>query len=143
MYLLDTNVISEVMRAAPNENVHRWFAKTGNAHVFVPVTALSEIVLGIERLPHGRRRAELQAKLDDVRHRSFRKNILAFDEEAAVRCGGIRARAQAQGRHATLADAQIAAIALVQSMTVATRDLGDFAGFGVALVDPFDSKASP
>jgi predicted nucleic acid-binding protein len=143
IYLLDTNIISEVMRAAPDENVRRWFANVGSARVFVPVIALSEIVFGIERLPYGRRRAELQAKLDDIRHRSFRKHILDYDEEAAVRCGEIRARAQARGQPATLADAQIAAIALVRSMTVATRDLGDFAGFGVALVDPFDPKAVP
>ncbi|HEX2528331.1 MAG TPA: type II toxin-antitoxin system VapC family toxin [Geminicoccus sp.] len=142
MYLLDTNVISELMKPMPDDNVRLWVMSTNSSQLFISVISLAEMVFGVERLPLGRRRTVLAAKLDDIRQRIFRANILGFGEDAAIRCGEIWALAQGKGRPPSLADAQIAATASVHSMTVATRDIDDFAAFGVPLVNPFDPKAS-
>lgn len=142
MYLLDTNVISELMKPAPDDNVRLWLMSTNSSQVFISVISLAEIVFGLERLPLGRRRSMLEMKLDDFRQRSFRTRILDFTSDSAIRCGEVRALAQGKGRPPSLADSQIAAIAAIHILTVATRDVNDFAAFGVPLVNPFDPKAS-
>ena len=143
MFLLDTNVVSELMRPARSGAVLRWLSQRHRSTLFVPVVVIAEITFGIARLPADRRRSELEARFTDLRRRALGSNIVGFDEPAALRCGELRAKAQSLGRTPPLADAQIAAIASVLGMTVATRDLSTFAPFGVPLVDPFDPRASP
>ncbi|WP_191058377.1 type II toxin-antitoxin system VapC family toxin [Geminicoccus harenae] len=140
-YILDTNVVSEMMRPQPDVRVHSWVTRKVLSQLFITATTINEITFGLQRLPAGRRRQELQVHLNDLVNRRFAGRILPFDKAAAVRCGEIRAAAMMRGRPAGFADAEIAAVALTHSMTVATRDLGDFAVFGVPLVDPFDPKA--
>lgn len=140
--LIDTNVVSELMKNQGDPMVLRWFSRQTLAELYLAATTLQELCYGIARMPPGRRRVALEKGLDDLRQRRFSGRILSYDEAAAIHCGELRARADAKGTPAGLADAEIAAIALTHAMTVATRDLGDFAGFGVALVNPFDPKAS-
>jgi toxin FitB len=141
--LIDTNVVSELMKNQGNPAVLSWLARQALGDLHLAVTTLQELRYGIARLSPGRRRSGLEAGLDDIRQRRFHGRIIDIDQTAALRCGEIRATADRHGRPAGLADAEIAAIALTRSMTIATRDLADFAGFGVALVNPFDPKASP
>jgi predicted nucleic acid-binding protein len=139
--LLDTNVVSELMKVAGDPIVLSWLRAQVLSRVYLSVTTLQEISYGIARMPAGRRRSALEAGLDDLRQRRFLDRILMLDDVAAVQCGELRSRADVQGRPAGLADAEIAAIAITHSMTVATRDVGDFARFGVPLVNPFDPEA--
>lgn len=140
-YVLDTNVVSELMRSDPDENVHAWFVRQVVGQLFIATTTLNEISFGICCLPFGRRRRQLEAVFRDLVVRRFAERIVSIGEAEALACGVLRARAQARGRPAGFADAEIAAVALTHFMTVATHDTRDFAVFGVPLVDPFDPKA--
>lgn len=131
MILVDTNVLSELTRPSPEPRVIAWL------EVNEPAIALAELRYGIARLPHGRRRSGLlhfwQATCSQ-----FRGRIFSFDERAAERYGNIAAAAERAGRRLNIQDGQIAAIALVHGMTVATRNVGHFDATGVAIVNPWE-----
>jgi predicted nucleic acid-binding protein len=139
--LLDTNVVAELMKNQGDPQVLNWLGRQVLHQLFLSATTVQEIVYGIERMSHGKRRDALVRGLADLRERRFLGRILPLDDVTACRCGELRAKAGRLGRPAGLADAEIAAVASLYSMTVATRDLGDFAVFDVPLVDPFDPKA--
>ena len=142
IYLLDTNILSEIMQPEPSEAVHRWVIQKEVGDLFVSATTIHEIVFGIRRLPLGRRRSVLEVAFRELFEARFAKRVISFDEAAAIRCGEIRADVTSKGRPVGFADCEIAAVALTRSMVIATRNLADFAPFGVPLVDPFDPKAS-
>ena len=104
----------------------------------MPTIAIAEIKLGIEMLPAGRRRTSFEDWLSDLLTKVFADRILSFDTAAAWAFGQLVARARRRGQPTPVADAQIAAVATVHGLTVATRDSADFAGFGVPLVNPFE-----
>ncbi len=140
-FLLDTNVVAELMKNQGDPQVLDWLGRQVLQELFLAATTIQEIVYGIERLPYGKRRDALVRGLVDLLERRFRGRILPLNEVAA-RCGGtFRAKAEQLGRPAGVADAEIAAVASLHSLTVATHDTRDFAVFGVPLVDPFDPKA--
>ena len=136
MILLDTNVLSELTRPTPSARVVTWLA-VNEPSLAVPTIALAEVRYGISRLPRGRRRSSL---LDFWRAtcERFRDRILSFDRRAAEAYRDIAARAERSGRRLNVQDGQIAAIALVHRMQVATRNVADFESSGVALVNPWD-----
>lgn len=136
MILLDTNVLSELTRPTPSVQVVTWLA-VNEPSLAVPTIALAEVRYGISRLPQGRRRSSL---LDFWRAacERFRGRILSFDRRAAEAYGDIAARAERSGRRLNVQDGQIAAIALVHRVQVATRNVADFEPSGVALVNPWD-----
>ena len=136
MILLDTNVLSELTKPTPSVQVVTWLA-VNEPSLAVPTIALAEVRYGISRLPQGRRRSSL---LDFWRAtcERFRGRILSFDRRAAEAYGDIAARAERSGRRLNVQDGQIAAIALVHRMQVATRNVADFEPSGVALVNPWD-----
>jgi len=136
-FLLDTNVVSETIKVRPDEAVLIWLARR-DEQVFVPTIAIAEIKLGIEMLPAGRRRTSFEDWLSDLLANDFADRILPFDTAAAWAFGELVARARRSGHPTPVADAQIAAVATVHGLTVATRDIADFAGFGVPLVNPFE-----
>jgi toxin FitB len=137
-YLLDTNVVSELIKPHPDFRVASWYAAQDADALFLSSTGIGEIVAGIEQLAAGRRRSMLEAWLSALLAVHFVGRVLDFDVDAALVFGCIIAQARRSGRPAHIADAQIAAVALVHDLTVATRDVADFAGFGVALVNPFE-----
>lgn len=136
-FLLDTNAISETIKSAPDPHLKAWIDSVSPWDLYLSSTVLAELSVGVEIMPFGRRRTVLETWYDTIVRLSFRDRILPFDVEAAGLFGQLSAKARRSGRPAHMADAQIAAVAAVHGLTVATRDTADFAGFGVALVNPF------
>lgn len=138
MTILDTNVISELMKATPAPNILAWMSLQPPDDLFVSTISMAEIWFGIELLPKGRRRDGLLREAEVTFARDFAGRILAFDEGAARMFGTIVASRRLQGRPIGIADGQIAAIARYRQSSLATRDTGDFEGCGVRLLNPWE-----
>ena len=137
MTILDTNVISELMKAAPAPAVLAWMSLRPPDDLFISTITMAEILFGIELLPKGKRRDGLFREAEVTFARDFAGRILAFDEGAASMFGSIVATRRIQGRPIGIADGQIAAIARANGATLATRNMEDFEGCGVRLVNPW------
>lgn len=125
MILIDTNVLSELMRPAPAPAVIAWM-DAHSAGALVCATTLAEINLGIELLPEGKRRDMLAASARQMFEEDFSGRVLAFDAGAAVCFARIVAMRRKIGRPISTQDAEIAAIALARGHVLATRNLDDF-----------------
>lgn len=136
MIVVDTNVLSEVMRDNPDPSVLAWTATTGRLHT--TAITLAEIEYGVARLPAGRRRAQLTAMAAAV-FADFDDVVLPFDVRAAHRYAEIVANREAGGRPIATADAQIAAICAARKATLATRNTGGFESTGIQLVNPWQA----
>jgi predicted nucleic acid-binding protein len=136
-FLLNTNVISELIKPQPDGNVLRWIADTDEALVFLSVLTLGEIRNGIERLNPGKRRGRLETWLaGDLRLR-FQERILIVDEGIAQRWGELSATAARKGRPVPVIDGLLAATALHHDLMLVTRDDGNVSGTGVPVLDPW------
>jgi toxin FitB len=133
--LLDTNVISETTRKKPDANVLGFL--TVLDHAVVSVLTLHELHFGICRLPHGQRRTDLAMSVDRF-FETFDDAVIDVSRVIARLAAELRADAQAKGRTLHVADALIAATALEQGITLATRNVGDFDGLGLNLINPWD-----
>jgi toxin FitB len=136
--VLDTNVISEPRRPRPEPTVTVWLAGQCFERLYLTATVVGELAHGIAILPPGRRRGAFEAWLLELVHEQFAGRILPFDGDAALLFGQILAAARASGRPADAGDAQIAAVAKLHGMSVATRDIGDFEPLGVAVINPWE-----
>lgn len=137
MILLDTNVLSELMRTKPDPCVLEWVdAQPANELVICSIT-VAEILYGIARMPDGKRKQGLLDLASAMFDEDFAGNILPFDADAAVHYAEIAAESEARGRVAEMADAQIAAIGRLHDAVVATRNTRHFESLGVDLVDPW------
>ena len=136
MIVLDTNVLSEEMRTAPEPKVHAWLQAQDPALVFTTAVTEAELLYGIAVLPDGKRKTELVAAAQRVLA-LFAERILPFDSAAAAELAEILVLRRQLGRPIASHDAQIASIARSRGMSLATRDLGDFADCGVMLIDPW------
>lgn len=134
MIVIDTNVVSEMMRDNPDPNVLAWTDTAGRLHT--TAVTLAEIEYGIARLPDGRRRDQLTATAAGV-FADFGDVIVAFDARAARRYAGIVTGREKAGRPIATADAQIAAICASRQATLATRNISDFDGTGISLTNPW------
>lgn len=137
MIVLDTNVLSELMRPAPEPAVLDWFAAQSTPALFVTAMTQAEILFGLELLPKGRRRTTLVAAANEMFEHDFAGRVLAFDSMAAVVYARIAATRGAAGRTIGQMDAQIASIALSHGATLATRNLPDFGDCDLELIDPW------
>ncbi len=137
MILLDTNVVSEPLRAAPEPRVVAWLDAQPLETLFLSVVTVAELRFGVARLPAGRRRNGLIEQLESQVLPTFAGRVLNFDLAATRNYAEAMARAQAQGRSVGVADGFIAAIAAANGMAVASRDTAPFAAMGVAVVDPW------
>ena len=136
-FLLDTNVLSELIKPKPDENVFRWVGETDESILFLSALTLGEIRKGIEILPQGRRRGRLETWLQvDLRQR-FQDRILPIDDAVAVRWGAISAMAAARGKAVPIIAGLLAATALHHNLTLVTRNGSDVAGTGVATLNPW------
>ena len=136
MILVDTNVLSELTRPTPEARVVTWL-EVNEPTLAVPTITLAELRYGIARLPRGRRRSSL-LRFWRTTCGQFRGRIFSFDQRAAERYGDVAATAERAGRRLNVQDGQIAAIALVHNMHVATRNVGDFEAAGVVIVNPWN-----
>ncbi|MGA2590391.1 MAG: type II toxin-antitoxin system VapC family toxin [Bryobacteraceae bacterium] len=137
-YLVDTNVPSELTRETPDARVAAFLKNAGKESVFLSVMTIGEICKGIDLLPASKKRSGLQSWLDiDVRS-WFAGRILPVTESIAERWGHLAAAAKQRGVAMTVVDGVIAATALEHGLTMVTRNVSDFAGLGVVLLNPWD-----
>lgn len=139
--ILDTNVISEPTRQEPDQRVCGWIETHRGEDLYLTSTVIAELAQGILRFAAGRRRDDLERWLDMLIARAFVGRILTFDVEAALIYGRLVADARTLGRSPKMGDAQIAAVAWREGMTVATRNVADFRDLQVAVVNPWDSAS--
>jgi toxin FitB len=140
MILLDTNVISELMRAEPAPVVLDWFGQQDAAELFISAITEAELRTGIAILPAGQRRDRLQIALEAMIEQDFQTRVLPFDSAAARAYADIAAARRAAGRPIAEADCQIAAIARAVGAPVATRNVKDFDGCGVTVINPWNDQ---
>ncbi len=137
MVILDTNVVSELLRPVPSLAVEAWLAAQDGAEVYFTSMSEAELRRGIAFLPAGRRRDGLARAVEDILVEDFQKRILPFDSTAARSFAVIAATRRAAGRPISEFDCQIAAIAHAQNAAVATRNAHDFEGCGITVIDPW------
>ncbi len=135
--LLDTNVLSEILRSAPEPAVLAWFAAQREEQLFVSAVTQAEMLLGARRLPEGRGRQRLEEALRGLFDADFSNRVLSFDGAAVTPYVEIVAMRRRAGRPLSQFDAQIAAIARRHGLALATRNVRDFEGCGVRIVDPW------
>ena len=135
--LLDTNVLSELLRSAPEPRVLAWFAGQASETLFVSAVTQAEMTLGARLMPAGKQRTSLQAALGAMFSEDFAGRILPFDSAAVPAYVDIVSARRAAGRPISQFDAQIAAIALQACAKLATRDVNDFENCGVTVVNPW------
>jgi predicted nucleic acid-binding protein len=136
--LLDTNVISELMRPQPDATVLAWADDLDPGAVAITAMNEAEILHGLARLPEGRRRQQLQQSWDALAAELFAGRIWPFTSEAAHWYAEVLCRRERLARPMATADAVIAATALAHGVRLATRNIDDFAGIGLELVNPWD-----
>lgn len=137
MILLDTNILSELMRPAPEKGVEQWLADQPDVSVFISAVTEAELRYGVALLPAGKRRSALNAVLEEMLEEDFTGRILPFDSAAAVAFADIAATRRQTGRPIAQADAQIAAIARSRGAALATRNASDFEGCGINVINPW------
>ncbi len=136
--LLDTNVLSELMRAEPAPEVLAWFARQQGASFFVCAITRAEILLGIALLPAGKRRDKLAATAEQMFAEDFAGRCLPFDDACATEYAICVAARSHQGQAISTEDAQIASVALVHGLSLATRNGKDFKGIhGLTVFNPW------
>ena len=139
MIILDTNVVSEAMKPAPHAGVMAWLREQPLEELATTAITLAEINYGLRRLPHGRRRGDLEARLRAFMAHGFGNRVLAFDAIAADAYAEIVVARQSAGRPIEAFDAMIAAIARSHGAAVASRNVADFESCGLPVLDPWRS----
>ena len=137
MIILDTNVISAVMRRDTNPVVVRWLDSQPAESVWIAAVTVFEVHFGLELLAQGRRRRQLEDEFARALDEDFEGRILPFEQSAARAAALIAAHRRQEGRPVEIRDALIAGIASARRATLATRNTRHFADLGIALVDPW------
>ena len=137
MIVLDTNVLSELIKTAPSPRVVEWCNSYPEAELYLTSITQAEILVGIELLPNRRRRAAIAQAAEASFREDFEERILPFESDAAREFAGIVGARRRRGRPITQADAQIAAIARACGAAIATRNMGDFEHCGVKVMNPW------
>lgn len=136
-FLLDTNVISEAVRAEPDSRVVSWLDSVQEDLLNLSVLTLGEIRQGIALLAQGKRRLRLERWLETDLRMRFAGRIIPIDDDIAERWGGLTAEARRAGTTLGVMDGLLAATALEHGLTLATRNIKDFSRLGVALSNPW------
>jgi predicted nucleic acid-binding protein len=137
MIVLDTNVVSELMKPELNPAVQFWLDQQSAKELYLASTSLAELRLGMEMMPVGGRRLSMERTLEEILRRFIGDRVLAFDTSAAVAYALLVSKARRMGRAIDVSDGQIAAIAKVHGFNVATRDISPFETAGVPFVNPW------
>ena len=138
MILLDTNVISEPLKASGDPKVMTWINAQNIETLYLSTIGLAELRFGIAVLPEGKRKDVLHSSLEQRVLPLFEGRILSFDISASQAYATLRSRARATGQAIAPADGYIAAIAMIHGLVVATRDTKPFIAAGLTVINPFD-----
>jgi toxin FitB len=135
--ILDTNVLSALMRPIPDAAVLQWLDRQPAASVWITSITLFETRFGLALLPAGRRRQVLEAAFDDLLREDLENRILDFDSAAATAAASLAAARQKSGRPVDMRDTQIAGIVLARRATLATRNIRHFVDLKISIIDPW------
>lgn len=142
MFILDTNVISELMRPTPAPQVIAWVDARPARELFITTITQAEILTGLALLPPGRRKTARNAPATHLLGSIFATRTLPFDRDAGPHYAALAATARRSSRTVATFDLQIAAIALSRHMTIVTRHIRDFADLGLTLIDPWTAPTT-
>ena len=137
MIVLDTNVLSELMRREADQNLLRWIGGLDVSEICTTTITQAEILTGIAVLPDGRRRSSFQAAAEGIFSKFQSGHIFAFDSAAAEKFAKVVAQRRSSGRPVQTFDAQIAAICKSRGAKLATRNTRDFEDCGIELINPW------
>jgi len=137
--ILDTNVLSALMRTAPEATVVRWLDDQPAESIWITSITLFETRLGLALLPKGRRRQSLELAFDRLLGEDLENRVLDFDSAAATEAAALAASRQRAGRSVDMRDTQIAGIALARRATLATRNVRHFQDLSVTVIDPWQT----
>ncbi len=137
MIVLDTNVISELMRPTPSDRVLGWVDDQNQDQLYITVITLAETLYGIERMPDGRPKRQLSQYVGVMLVRRFSSRILSYDESATKTYATVATQRERIGRRIDTEDGQIAAICVAHNAILATRNTRDFEHTGVELINPW------
>lgn len=140
MIILDTNVVSELLRPEPEPRVERWLSEQDGLSVYLAAISEAELRYGLAVMPSGKRRTALTDAVDRILREDMAGRILPFDSAAAQSYAIIASTRRAAGRPIMQADCQIAAIAHAHGAPVATRNTPDFEGCGIGLINPWNAE---
>jgi predicted nucleic acid-binding protein len=138
MILLDTNVIMEVMKTQPAEAVVAWLNGQDSERLYVSAVTIGEITYGLRILPDGKRRSGLRERFERFVVLAFNQRVLAYDESAARVYGELMGDRKELGLPMSVPDGQVAAIARLNHLAVATRNVLDFEHCGIDVLNPFN-----
>ncbi len=138
MIILDTNIISEIMRQLPNEKVLAWLDKQEATDLFITAITIAEISYGLHVLPEGNRRSALEGSFNKAINEAFNNRVLTFDKAAGYHYGEIMSYRKSLGRPLGVCDGQIAAIARIHGFSLTTRNIKDFSDCHLELINPFE-----
>ena len=136
-FLVDTNVISEVLRPLPDPQVIAWSQRVSKVRLFLSVVSFGEMRKGLTIMPAGARRSQLEKSIDGLIRAWFANRILPMTQSIANRWGALEGQRQLMGRPLHVPDAQIAATGLEHGLTLVTRNVMDFEGIGVTILNPW------
>ncbi len=139
MILLDTNVVSEVMKTQPAEAVVAWLNGQDSERLYLSAITIGEITYGLRILPDGKRRSGLRERFERFVILAFDQRVLAYNESAARIYGEMMGDRKELGLPMSVPDGQIAAIARLNHLAVATRDVLDFEHCGIDVLNPFEA----
>ena len=137
MIVLDTNVLSELMRPQPDERVVAWLKQQTRSSLFTTAVTRGEMLYGVLILSDGRRRTRMQQEITAIFAEEMAGRVLPYDDAAADAHASIAAARRSDGRPVSQSDAMIAGIARSRGAALATRNMRDFEGYGVTLIDPW------
>lgn len=137
MIILDTNIISELMKASPNQGLWHWFETIESQPLFLTAITVAELRYGVCVLPEGKRRDQLDQAITQIVEDDFLDQILDFNQASAEGYGILVAKLRSEGITMSQSDAMIASMALAYEATLITRNVKDFEHCGIELVNPF------
>ena len=138
MIVIDTNVISELWKIAPNPVALAWIDAQAVETLYLTAITVAELRYGLATMPAGKRRTIYQERLEHEVLPTFAGRVLPFDLDAAQTYADLMAMAKAEGQAIAAADGFIAAIAVANGFAVATRDTGPFEAAGTAVINPWE-----
>jgi len=136
-YLVDTSVISELVKRSPDENVMEWMKRAEETSLYLSVLTIGELEKGIAKLPASSRRSKLETWVRSDLADRFRERLLAIDGTVAATWGKLAGEAESRGEPLPVIDGLIAATGLAHHLVIATRNIGDFERCGASCFNPW------